>query len=158
MGNYHRKIIMNVILLIIIIIHSIQIDAKQSVYVNEMFTYVALGDSVPAGYGLPSPLENSYPKLFSEMLKNDNNNVIDINLAESGITTEELLNKLMNFSDDELSLLKTADLLTLNIGGNNLLQPLLSSIRINEAATPSQKVRMALRVLLLSPDEILIDA
>ena len=91
--------------------------------------YIALGDSVSSGYGLPgypaSP-EGGHSTKFFEKLKQ--RGFVDEyhNMAVSGFTTTKLLEKLNNLSSAELKLFRNARIITLNIGGNNILLPFLS--------------------------------
>jgi len=86
--------------------------------------YIALGDSVSTGYGLAAN-EGSYSKIFYELLKNEGYIDNYINLAVNGFTTTLLLEYLKNIDAENLDILKTAHIVTLNIGGNNILLPFL---------------------------------
>ena len=91
--------------------------------------YIALGDSVSSGYGLPgyaiSP-QGTHSSIFFEKLKK--HGFVDQyhNMATSGFTTNMLLEMLNNTDTDNLSLFKNARIITLNIGGNNILLPFLN--------------------------------
>ncbi len=88
--------------------------------------YVALGDSIAYGYGLEQPEKNSYPGLLSEKLSliNGERDVEYINLAVSGMDTKTMLDMLSDAKEQ----LEDADLISLCIGANNLLQPFLKMI------------------------------
>jgi len=83
--------------------------------------YVALGDSVAAGYGL-SP-EDRYTDILYNIIKEEENIVEYINLAVTGYTTTMLLELLNNLRGEELRIISNAKIITLNIGGNNILGP-----------------------------------
>ena len=89
--------------------------------------YIAIGDSVPSGYGLFSP-EESYPAIFYELLKSEGYVDDYINMAESGATTTRLLEILHAMDGENLHLFRQARIVTLNIGGNNILAPFLAYI------------------------------
>lgn len=92
--------------------------------------YVALGDSVPAGYAL-SKSDDCYVNLFSdEMTENGYDNSM-FNYAISGTTTKDLLSSLQNMQSKDPQALKeinNANIITVNIGGNNVLGPLIAVI------------------------------
>lgn len=96
---------------------------------------VALGDSITSGYGLfdmlPSPKNDrvlnqrlvskeAYPQLVGDALGYRVNN-----LAVSGFTSSELLQLVSNHSHYRTAI-KNADLIILNIGGNDLLGYLIN--------------------------------
>jgi Lysophospholipase L1 and related esterases len=120
--------------------------------------YVALGDSVPAGYGL-SDTKDCYVKLFSDKISKTGYQNTMYNYAVSGATTSDLLTLLQNMPIDNpkaLKTLKKARLITINIGGNDVLGPLVSTINDKlqqqftllgitniKNATPSQELALA---------------
>jgi len=89
---------------------------------NQHRYYVALGDSVSAGYGLAAH-EKSYPSIFFELLENDGYADDYLNLGVNGFTTTTLLEYLKNLDNEKLSIIAGAQVITLNIGGNNILVP-----------------------------------
>ena len=79
--------------------------------------YVAIGDSISSGYGLEAPETEAFPSLIAQ----DNGYTLT-NLAEAGETSVSLLAKLENAEMAEA--LSTADVITLTIGGNDMLAAL----------------------------------
>lgn len=79
--------------------------------------YVAIGDSISSGYGLEVPETEAFPSLIAQ----DNGYTLT-NLAEAGETSVSLLAKLENAEMAEA--LSTADVITLTIGGNDMLAAL----------------------------------
>lgn len=79
--------------------------------------YVAIGDSISSGYGLEAPETEAFPSLIAQ----DNGYTLT-NLAQAGETTVSLLAKLENAEMAEA--LSTADVITLTIGGNDMLAAL----------------------------------
>jgi len=90
----------------------------------ERRVFVALGDSVSAGYGINSP-EDRFTTIFYEMLKSAGFVNEYVNFAVSGYTTTDLLRQLTQMPPHDLSRLRDASVITLNIGGNNILAPFL---------------------------------
>lgn len=79
--------------------------------------YVAIGDSISSGYGLEVPETEAFPSLIAQ----DNGYTLT-NLAQAGETSVSLLAKLENAEMAEA--LSTADVITLTIGGNDMLAAL----------------------------------
>ena len=75
--------------------------------------YVALGDSIPAGYGLSST-KDAYPSLLGNEIR-----YTLYNLSHSGDTTADLITKLK--TSNAKSRLSLATLVTISIGGNDLM-------------------------------------
>jgi len=94
---------------------------------NPQRNFVALGDSVAYGYGLTSQ-EESYSALFYNMLEIEENIDNYTNLAVNGFTTTMLLEYLNNIDKNELKKIKNAQIVTLNIGGNNVLVPFIEHV------------------------------
>lgn len=95
--------------------------------------FIALGDSISSGFGLPgySPganqelLEGRHTSLlFEKMIYGG---LVDeyLNKAVSGLDTSGLLGMLTNMDDDALQKFSYARVITINIGGNNILTPFL---------------------------------
>ena len=82
--------------------------------------YVALGDSISTGYGLdPENGESS----FAEQIEQEQELSLTM-LAQDGETTASLLAKLENADGEVAKALKTADVVTLTIGGNDFMNAL----------------------------------
>ncbi|WP_284036580.1 SGNH/GDSL hydrolase family protein [Neobacillus sp. 114] len=89
---------------------------------NAKKSLVALGDSIPFGYGLTDsmdePSRDAFPYLIGE--------AADLrvrNLAVPGWKTSDLLNAL-NHDQKFIQAVSKADYITLNIGSNDLLKPI----------------------------------
>lgn len=105
-------------------------NQKQSKEAMQNTVYVALGDSVPAGYGL-SNANDCYVNLFSDKLKESGCSNKLFNYAVSGATTQALLAGLQNMQlekPEALQNIKNAGIITVNIGGNNVLGPLVAAV------------------------------
>jgi len=91
--------------------------------------YIGLGDSVSSGYGLTGYVgipQGGYTALFFEKLKQEGYVDEYHNFATSGFTTTDLLEQLNNMDDEEMRLFRNARIVTINIGGNNILTPFLT--------------------------------
>lgn len=84
------------------------------------FSMVTLGDSIAAGYGLESPEEQRYSALLAQQLTDETVIWQDYNYAVSGDTADEMLKRLEN---GRAVRLPSADVITISIGANHMLQP-----------------------------------
>lgn len=120
------------------------IPIEQVFYKPARTKYVAFGDSIAAGYALPSYVKNDltadkYPTpqdafvslIGKELSKNKGPAVTD-NQAVSGWTSEQLLDQL-NRGDYDAAL-KNADVITVTIGSNDLLGPFMEIVEQAVAA------------------------
>ena len=89
--------------------------------------YVSLGDSIPRGYGLTDPQNQSFPSILAESFKGFSETVKFENAAVDGNTSSDLLQLLK--SENSPSLLKDADIITVTIGANNLLKPFSAAMQ-----------------------------
>jgi lysophospholipase L1-like esterase len=83
------------------------------------FTYCALGDSI--AYGLGTPNRYGYVYQYRDYLRLKYPNIKLINCSRTGITSSGLLSQLMYSSKVRYSI-KSAQIITISIGGNNLLR------------------------------------
>ncbi|WP_242876337.1 SGNH/GDSL hydrolase family protein [Desulfosporosinus hippei] len=81
--------------------------------------YLALGDSITAGYGVESPF--SFPMVYASFLRRHNPDLKLLNLGLNGLTTSGLLNQLRTNPTLRTSI-RHAFLITLTIGSNDLLR------------------------------------
>ncbi|MCL2088860.1 MAG: GDSL-type esterase/lipase family protein [Oscillospiraceae bacterium] len=92
--------------------------------------YIALGDSIAQGYALDNPEQEGYAGLFAGMIQDADTDRVakTANLAAAGLTTDQLLDQLTSpgIMTDEL---ESATLITLSIGGNNVLVPTISLVQ-----------------------------
>jgi lysophospholipase L1-like esterase len=83
--------------------------------ISQPISYVALGDSLTAGYAVPT--EENFPTQLTQALKEKGINIeLSANLAVSGYTSQQVL-------DNELPVFDgmTPNFVTLLVGGNDLL-------------------------------------
>lgn len=117
---------------------------------NEL-KYVSLGDSV--AYGLSAPSNQGYAKMFNSYLnavKNPGTTVSFLDLGVSGFTTEDLLGLLGK--DAIRPALIGADVVTINIGSNNLLSSMVGAALLAYGYTGSLEGLDYDRILLNMKD------
>ena len=84
-----------------------------------MKLYLALGDSITAGYGVASPF--SFPNVYANFLRRYNPDLVMHNFGVNGLTTSGLLNQIKSNRTFRQSI-SQAFLVTLTIGSNDLLR------------------------------------
>jgi lysophospholipase L1-like esterase len=84
-----------------------------------MSLYVALGDSITAGYGVGSLF--AFPTVYGDFLRRHNPGLSVHNLGVNGLTTQGLL-ELLQYNRNARHLVSQASLITITIGSNDLLQ------------------------------------
>src|SRR5665648_168733 len=94
--------------------------------------YLALGDSITAGYGVGSIY--TFPTVYGNFLKRHNQQLIVYNLGVNGLTTQGLLGQLQ-FNRSQRQLVAQAAVITITIGSNDLLNLIRNS---NQAVNTSQ--------------------
>lgn len=94
--------------------------------------YLALGDSITAGYGVRS--EFSFPTLYGDFIGRHNPLLSVQNLGMNGLTTRGLF-QLLRCSHRLRHLVSNASLITITIGSNDLLNLIRNS---NQAINTSQ--------------------
>lgn len=87
---------------------------------TQTFHYVALGDSLAAGFVHESGIGDGYPTYIKEGLQEQGYDVTLTNKGVGGYTTEDVLNQLEN--EQIRQVLRDADLITLDIGANDVLR------------------------------------
>ena len=98
---------------------------------EKIVRYVALGDSIAGGYGLKDVQNDSYVALVQKKLESVCEGVYAWNFGENGLKSKELLERLTDSSNSHYEeyneALKEADLVTVSIGSNDLMQYLSQS-------------------------------
>ncbi|HFI0092103.1 TPA: SGNH/GDSL hydrolase family protein [Streptococcus suis] len=103
--------------------------SRQELTVSEKisFRYVALGDSLTEGVG-DTTGQGGFVPLLAQSLTNEYGYEVDYkNFGVSGNTSNQIL-KRMKEDGELISYLKTADLLTLTVGGNDLRKAIIKNI------------------------------
>lgn len=90
---------------------------------TEDLIYVALGDSIATGTVAPTfENETTYVSYFGTFLSNETKRTVKTkDFSEDGDQTSHLLARLNGGDSDMIAQLKVADIITLSIGGNNLM-------------------------------------
>lgn len=122
-----------------------------------MRLYLALGDSITAGYGVRSDL--SFPAVYTGYLSNLDPDLYLINLGVNGLTTENFLTLLLMRANVR-HYVSQASLITVTIGSNDLLrvvrgmnQPLnLSGIPIILGNMNKNLIRIGEEIRRLNPN------
>ena len=120
------KVLVVIIIGIILLVIHITMQAKGEVSKNVLDKYVVIGDEISLEAN--NDYEVSYVSLIKDFLYALNDNLEYINLSSDGATSSQLLNVV----DSNKEKLKDADLITISIGGNNILSAVLKSLNINE--------------------------
>ena len=94
--------------------------------------YLALGDSITAGYGVGTIF--SFPTLYGNFLRRHNPDLTVHNLSINGLTTQGLL-RLLQCNLNLRQLVSRASLITITIGSNDLLSLIRNS---NQSLNTSQ--------------------
>ena len=103
-------------------------------FAAERLSYVALGDSITTGYGLGED-EESFATRLAEM----GNFQLNDSLAKDGVTSADLLAVVQAETNTET--LRNADVITITIGGNDLMNALYEFLRDKyNAENPSANV------------------
>lgn len=120
------KVIFIITIGIILLALPITMQAKGEVSNKALNKYVAIGDeiSMEADYDY----DVAYVSLIKDFLYTLNDNLNYSNLSKKGITSSELL----NIIDENKGEIKNSDLITVSIGGNNILNAILENLNIDE--------------------------
>ena len=89
---------------------------------GEQKSYVALGDSITTGYGLDEA------QSFAEQIAEQEGYTLNDSLASDGATSTDLLEVVK--SEANADTLKNADLITVTIGGNDLMDALYAYLSL----------------------------
>lgn len=127
--------------------------------------YVALGDSATTGYGLdnfgPTPADNEANKNCPDLYVNKFTAATGrkpLNLAVNGMDTTGLLSLLASLDEPQNAsnkeALKSADVITLTIGGNNILVPLVQALQEKAQSKNASPQQLAASFSNLSQEEL----
>lgn len=116
----HIKRILSLIMAIAMLL-SVSVFAQET----DSYVYVAFGDSIAAGYGLSDyELATDTSNMDYVSLLAGSSELIDF--TASGMATNELLELVARA--EVVEAVKKADLVTISIGGNDLIRPLLQAV------------------------------
>ncbi|MDP4128309.1 MAG: GDSL-type esterase/lipase family protein [Bacillota bacterium] len=124
-----RKLISYVLIIFLVVTNSLSMYLPKTASANSAraVDLVSLGDSI--AYGLSAPAGQGYSDLFYNYLqsKPELTGIKLYNLAKPGLESSDLLNELKSDSKVKGNLEK-ANIVTISIGGNNLLGPVIRSV------------------------------
>ena len=110
--------------------------AKPGDYEYKIVNYVALGDSIAGGYGLEDVPKESYVGRVAAALEDRYGAVRLKNFGENGLRSDELLEILEEEDNGQhasyVEAIQEADLITLSIGSNDLLQYLSRDVNLQD--------------------------
>ncbi len=105
-------------------------------YEYKIVNYVALGDSIAGGYGLEDVPKESYVGRVAAALEDRYGAVRLKNFGENGLRSDELLEILEEEDNGQhasyVEAIQEADLITLSIGSNDLLQYLSRDVNLQD--------------------------
>lgn len=117
---------------------------KPGEYEHKVVNYVALGDSIAGGYGLDDVEKESYVGRISLALEKRYGAVRVHNFGENGLRSEELLERLTDPEspqyDECMDAIRQADIITLSIGSNDLLQYISRSTDLEEVKKDGDRI------------------
>lgn len=107
------------------------------------YAYVALGDSISTGYGLAE----GEPSFVTQLA--DQSGLTVLNLAQNGATTQDVWNTLEGLEGADKAALENARLITLTVGGNDLMGALYTYLantynQANDTSYTAQDIQLAL--------------
>ncbi len=108
-----------------------------SVFADSGKSYLALGDSITTGYGLEEAEAEAFPVLLTSLLNGDTDTYTLQNMAVNGDTTVQLLEHLTDETEYREAV-AAADVLTITIGGNDLMALLYEFLAGELDMTPEE--------------------
>ena len=121
------KVVFIIIIGITLLAFPIAMQARGEVSNKMLDKYVAIGDEI--SIEASNDYDIAYVSLIKDFLYALNDNLDYSNLSKEGITSSELL----NIIDDNKEKIKDSDLITISIGGNNILNAVLENLRVDES-------------------------
>ena len=125
--NNKVRVIFIITIGIILLVLPISIQVKGEVSNKVLDKYVAIGDEI--SIESDNDYDVAYVSLIKDFLYSLNNNLDYSNLSKEGTTSSELL----NIIDNNKEKIKNSDLITVSVGGNNILNAILENLNIDEA-------------------------
>lgn len=104
----------------------IAMQVKGEVSNKVLDKYVAIGDEI--SMEADNDYDVAYVSLIKDFLYALNDNLDYSNLSNDGITSSDIL----NIIEENKEKIKDSDLITVSIGGNNILNAILANLNIDE--------------------------
>lgn len=124
--SYRLKVVFIVIILIIVLVIPLTTQVNNKTNEYKIDKYVSLGDEISLESS--DSYDVKYVSLIKDFLYSLNKNLEYYNLSKDGIKSSDLLNIIENNKEK----IKDADLITLSIGGNNVLNLILENLNIDK--------------------------
>lgn len=105
---------------------------------EETMIYVALGDSLTHGYGLADKQNDRFSAVIADKLRADGYMCSEFNYGVDGLTSDGLLEML---NEGQCSMTSRADLITIDIGANDVLHTvsMLAAYAMYDMAAPKDE-------------------
>ncbi|WP_447584619.1 SGNH/GDSL hydrolase family protein [Streptococcus pasteurianus] len=114
------------------------------------FHYVAIGDSLTEGVGDTTNQGGFVPLLAQSLTDTYDYQVTDSNYGVSGNTSKQILQRMQEKTDIQKSLVK-ADMMTLTVGGNDIMAVIrknLTSLSVSTFTKPAKSYQKRLRQII----------
>ena len=114
------------------------------------FHYVAIGDSLTEGVGDTTNQGGFVPLLAQSLTDTYDYQVTDSNYGVSGNTSKQILQRMQENTDIQKSLVK-ADMMTLTVGGNDVMAVIrknLTSLSVSTFTKPAKSYQKRLRQII----------
>ena len=114
------------------------------------FHYVAIGDSLTEGVGDTTNQGGFVPLLAQSLTDTYDYQVTDSNYGVSGNTSKQILQRMQEKTDIQKSLVK-ADMMTLTVGGNDVMAVIrknLTSLSVSTFTNPAKSYQKRLRQII----------
>lgn len=114
------------------------------------FHYVAIGDSLTEGVGDTTNQGGFVPLLAQSLTDTYDYQVTDSNYGVSGNTSKQILQRMQEKTDIQKSLVK-ADMMTLTVGGNDVMAVIrknLTSLSVSTFTKPAKSYQKCLRQII----------
>ncbi|MCD7980869.1 MAG: InlB B-repeat-containing protein [Clostridiales bacterium] len=141
--KHGKKRILSLLLAVALCIGMIPFSAasRNNAAAAETFNYLALGDSITTGYGLTDPDTEGFVALLAAEIGADATD----NEGQKGMTTETLAEVLTSLeqSSAQYAAIQSADVITITIGGNDLMTSFYGFIAemYNKAYSPATELK-----------------
>ncbi|REJ13981.1 MAG: hypothetical protein C6W57_15180 [Caldibacillus debilis] len=149
MVRFHKKLIRFLSLFLILFLLSPQHHLKPAAAGKNPVYYVALGNSLAAGYQNDgTKTGKGYPYFIQKGLAEKGYSVELVNAGVGGYTTDDVLQQLMQDAGGILGSIQQADFITIDAGANDLLKAIdVTKINPNDPEQLQQAMNAALAVL-----------
>jgi lysophospholipase L1-like esterase len=120
-----KKQLISKLIILLVLLTLLPINTLAKGPENKVVDYVALGDSLAAGFSPYNVDGIGYPEYIVKRFEQSQYSVEFQNYGVGGFTSEHLKNLILSDQDKQAEI-ATADLITINIGANDLLSQLES--------------------------------